>query len=187
MDVIGVSKSFDGVSVLKDVSLHIEDGEVTVISGASGRGKTTLLNLMMGLIKPDSGEILGVPAKKAAVFQEDRLPECFTALACVKMTAPKTVTREEILTHLTELGLGEHVSKPVSLLSGGQRRRVAIARAVVYGGDILFLDEALTGLDAETKRLACEYIKKYSRGKTVIAVSHDPSDAKLLDANVIEI
>ena len=187
MEVKNVCKSYNGETVLNYVNLHIDSGESVVISGPSGRGKTTLLRLMMGLEKADSGEITGVPDKIASVFQEDRLPNDFTPAACVKMTAPRSVSKETILKHLSEVGLGDHIDKPVSKLSGGMRRRVAIVRAIVYDADAVFLDEPFTGLDRETKLEVIEYIKKYTHGKMLIAVSHDAEDAILLNAKEIRI
>lgn len=187
MEVKNVCKSYNGEKVLDNISLYIGDGETVLISGASGIGKTTLLRIMMGLEKADSGEIIGVPERIAAVFQEDRLPEDFTPAACVKMTAPKAVSKEKIYSHLREVGLGEHIDKPVAKLSGGMRRRVAIVRAIICDADAVFLDEALNGLDLETKLNTIEYIKKHIRGKTLIAVSHNAEDAQLLGAKEIRI
>ncbi len=158
MEVKNVCKSYNGEKVLDNVSLYIGNCETVLISGASGIGKTTLLRMMMGLEKADSGEIIGVPERIAAVFQEDRLPADFTPAACVKMTAPKSVSKEMIYSHLGEVGLGEHLDKPVSKLSGGMRRRVAIVRAIICDADAIFLDEPFNGLDSETKLNTIAYI-----------------------------
>lgn len=187
MKLKNVSKSFDGKAVLQDVSIGIKQGEIVLVSGVSGRGKTTLLRLMMGLIKPDEGEVDDIPRSIAAVFQEDRLPNEFTPYVCVKMTAPHGVSRETVLSHLAEVGLADSVNKPVSQLSGGMRRRVAIARAMVCDALTVFLDEPFTGLDRETKLKTIDYIKKYTQGKTLIVVSHDDEDASLLNARKIRI
>lgn len=183
MRLENVSKSFNGKTVLDSLSLEIQDGRTTVISGASGRGKTTLLNLLMGLKMPDSGVISGVPEHIAAVFQEDRLPQEFSPAVCVLMTAAKGVTREEARRHLSELGLAGHLDKPVRELSGGMRRRTAVARAVLARSEAIFMDEPFTGLDAETRLRTIDYIKKYTAGKTLVVVSHSPEDAELLEAD----
>ena len=179
-----VSKSFGGRPVLENFSAAFPVG-VTIIMGPSGRGKTTVLRLLMGLEKPDSGQISGVPEKLAAVFQEDRLPMDFRAAECVMMTAGRAVTRDKAIEDLTALGLGEELKKPVRELSGGQRRRVAVVRAILAGADILFLDEAFTGLDTEIKKTVAGYILKNTRGKTVIAVTHDPEEAALLGGDIM--
>lgn len=180
-------KSFGEQLVLDKISVEMPDGEVTVIFGASGRGKTTLLRLLMGLETPDAGRICGVPKHIAAVFQEDRLPMDFTPQVCVKMTAAPGVTGKTICAHLREVGLADCLDKPVRELSGGMRRRVAIVRAVLARSDALFLDEPFTGLDADTKHTVIGYIKKYTAGKTLVVVSHSPEDAGLLDAKRLEL
>lgn len=182
-----ICKSFDGKSVLENISLEITPGETVLISGVSGRGKTTLLRIMMGLIKPDSGAIIDKPSSIAAVFQEDRLPGDFTPYVCVKMTAPGGVNKETILSHLAQVGLADSVDKPVSQLSGGMRRRVATVRAVVCNADTVFFDEPFTGLDRETKLSTIDYIMRHCRGKTLVFVSHDAEDEILLNARKIRI
>ena len=187
MEIKNISKSYGEKRVLENVSLVIDDGEAVVISGLSGRGKTTFLRILMGLIKPDGGEIIGAPEKISAVFQEDRLPNEFSVLNCVRMTAPRGVGKEIIAEHLTELGLADYVAKPVSELSGGMKRRVAICRAVLAAADTVYMDEPFTGLDLETKIKVIEYIKKHCVGKTLVVVSHNDEDAELLSAKKIRL
>ena len=187
MKLQNVTKSFGDKSVLENISLEIKQGETVLISGASGRGKTTLLRIMMGLIKPDVGTLSEMPKDIAAVFQENRLPEDFTPYVCVKMTAPRGTSKETISHHLSQVGLADSIDKPVSQLSGGMRRRVAIARAVVSNADTLFFDEPFTGLDRETKREVIDYIARHCQGKTLVFVSHDPEDEALLNARRIRI
>ena len=179
-----VSKSYGERPVLTDFSAEFPAG-VTVIMGPSGRGKTTLLRLMMGLESPDSGAISGLPERLAAVFQEDRLPMDFRAAACVMMTADRAVRREEARRDLERLGLGAELQKPVRKLSGGQRRRVCIVRAVLAEPEALFLDEAFAGLDSEAKKTAAEYILERMTGKIVVSVTHDPEEAALLGGGVL--
>lgn len=187
MELKNICKSFDGKSVLQDVSIEIKHGETVLITGTSGRGKTTLLRIMMGLTSPDSGELLNTCKSIAAVFQENRLPSEFTPYVCVKMTAPRGVSKETILGHLAEVGLADSANKPVSQLSGGMRRRAAIVRAVVCNADTVFFDEPFTGLDRDTKLKTIEYIKRHTQGKTLVFVSHDTEDETLLDARKIRI
>ena len=150
MELKNVCKSFGENDVLRDVSLVIPKGSRVLISAPSGRGKTTLLRIMMGLEKPDSGEIINRPRSQAAVFQEDRLPDAFTPVNCVKMTAAHGVTKNIIREHLRSVGLEGHCDKPVSQLSGGMRRRVATVRAVLSGAETVYFDEPFTGLDEDT-------------------------------------
>ncbi len=187
MELKNISKSYGNERVLDKVSLAFGKGETLAISGPSGRGKTTLLRILMGLEKCDSGEMSDVPEKISAVFQEDRLPLEFTAERCVSMALPKSVSKAEIRGHLSELGLSEHIKKPAGELSGGMKRRVAICRAVLADADTIYMDEPFTGLDLETKVKVIEYIKKYCAGKTLVLVSHAPEDAELLNAKEIRI
>lgn len=187
MELKNICKGFDGKTVLQNVSIEIKRGETVLITGASGRGKTTLLRIMMGLTPPDSGELHNIGKPIAAVFQEDRLPNDFTPYVCVKMTAPHGISKETILGHLAKVGLADSVNKPVSQLSGGMRRRVAIVRAVVCNADTVFFDEPFTGLDRDTKLKTIEYIKRHTQGKTLVFVSHDTEDETLLQARKIRI
>ena len=187
MELKNICKSFGENDVLRDVSLVIPKGSRVLISAPSGRGKTTLLRIMMGLTPPDSGELHNIGKSIAAVFQEDRLPNDFTPYVCVKMTAPHGVSMETILSHRAEVGLADCANKPVSQLSGGMRRRVAIIRAVVCNADTVFFDEPFTGLDRDTKLKTIEYIKRHTQGKTLVFVSHDAEDETLLQARKIRI
>ncbi len=187
MELKNICKSFGENEVLRDISLVIPKGSRVLISAPSGRGKTTLLRIMMGLEKPDSGEIINSPRSRAAVFQEDRLPDEFTPVNCVKMTAARGVTKENIRKHLGLVGLEGHLDKPVSQLSGGMRRRVAIVRAVMSGADTVYFDEPFTGLDEDTKKRVIDYILTDCEGRTLIFVSHCPDDAALLNAKEIRI
>lgn len=190
MDIIlkNISKSFGENSVLQNFSAVIPQGEVTAVTAPSGRGKTTLLRLILGLERPDSGEISGVPEKCAAVFQEDRLCPELSVSGNIRMAVGRTASRQQIDDMLRQLGLGDSGDKPAGQLSGGMARRAALARALLYGGDLLVLDEPFNGLDSENRQLAAEAIKKYASGLTVLLVTHRQEDLELLGAgNVIEI
>lgn len=187
MELKNICKSFNGKTVLHDISLSVNAGERVMLRGVSGRGKTTLLRIMMGVEKPDSGEVVSRPEKQAAVFQEDRLPEAFSVYACVKACAPKDLSREDIIMHLSEVGLGGEESKSANMLSGGMRRRTAIVRAVINDADVLYLDEPFTGLDDATKKSVVEYINRHTEGKTIVLVSHDAADAELMGARIIQL
>lgn len=187
MELIKICKSFDGNMILDDVSLLIPKGSRVLITAPSGRGKTTLLRIMMGLLPPDSGSVVNRPARQAAVFQEDRLPEEFTAVNSVKMTCRRGVSKQLIREHLAEVGLAEHTEKPVAQLSGGMRRRVAIVRAVLGDSEIIYFDEPFTGLDEDTKMRVIDYIDRHIDGKTLVFVSHNPEDEALLNAKKLSI
>lgn len=178
--------SFDGKPVLSGLSFEIEEGETVCLMGASGAGKTTCVRLLLGLLKPDAGKITGLPGCASAVFQEDRLCESFNAVENILAVAPRGALRGDALMHLGALGLGEKESaQRVSTLSGGQRRRVALVRAVMREAPLLILDEAFKGLDEKARAAAVRYIKKEAAGRTVVAVTHDKEEARFLGARVI--
>lgn len=172
-------KSYDGTPVLEDFSCSIPRGSCCALLAPSGAGKTTLLRLLLGLEQPDSGIILGIPARCGVLFQEDRL---FPGLCAVSnVTAATSCSRGEAASLLSRLGLeDESQKKPVRLLSGGQAQRVSLARALLAPGELLILDEPFTGLDDGTRQLCAAAIRDYRRGRTLLAVTHNPDDFPLL-------
>ncbi len=180
-----VSKSFGDKRVLENFDLTLPEGGVYCLMGESGRGKTTLLKLIMGIYAPDEGEISGVPRKMAAVFQEDRLCEDFSALTNVRIAAARGVTAAQISEEFRALGLEGAESTPARELSGGMRRRVALIRAFMAEAGLIILDEPFTGLDGDNRRAAIDYILARRAGKTVIVVTHDPDDARALGADEV--
>ncbi len=168
--------------VLENFSLKIGAGDRVHISGVSGRGKTTLLRLIMGLEKPKKGSILVEEnAKISVVFQENRLIPYISVKDNIAL-----FSGEEIATELLEkLGLSEYAQQNVSALSGGMKRRVALARALSREFDILLLDEAMNGLDDATKATVAQVINEYTRGKTLVTVTHNKAEADMLQAKEI--
>jgi NitT/TauT family transport system ATP-binding protein len=170
-------KSFDGTPVIKNLSFSFDKGSVNLILGASGIGKTTLIRILAGLDTADSGELLGIVSDRISfLFQEDRLFPWLNAEENVKAVIKNKESYPLARKLLSELSLDDAIKKFPSELSGGMMRRVAIARALASDGDILILDEPLQGLDSETKKQTVNVIKKYSEGKTVIIVTHSPSE-----------
>jgi len=188
MDIklVGINKSFNGQQVLDNVSMTFKSGNITCVMGASGIGKTTLAYIMMGLMKADSGEITGLQDRKiSAVFQEDRLIEHWDAVKNIMLVCRRDITKDIIHKNLNETGLTDHENKPVSSLSGGMRRRVVIVRALLSDYDVLIMDEPFKGLDFELKRQVIDYVRKMTKGKTVIIITHDKDEADMLKADLI--
>jgi NitT/TauT family transport system ATP-binding protein len=181
-----LTKSFGSKAVLRNFDAVFPEGALTCIMGPSGCGKTTLLRILMGLEQADAGVIAGVPRRISAVFQEDRLCEEFTAVSNVRLAAGRSASTEQIERHLCALGLGGSLYMPVRELSGGMRRRVALARAVLARWEALFLDEAFRGLDEETRRTAVSYLLEHTAGRTVVMVTHDPAELGLTGGGLLK-
>lgn len=182
-----VSKAYGGVCVLRDVSLTISPG-VTAVMAPSGAGKTTLLRLVLGLERPDSGTVT-VPAhtRFSAVFQEDRLLDGVNAAGNLRFVLGKSDDAERARTMLDALGLSIADGKIAGEYSGGMRRRLALARALLAPFDVLALDEPFTGLDGENRSRAIACIQKCAAGKPVLLVSHDEQDAAELHAQIFRL
>ena len=195
-----IQKSFDGVPVLKDISIQVEDGEIVSILGPSGCGKTTLLNLILGITEADGGviqyngeDLTRAPMEKRGfniVFQDYAL---FPNLNVYKnityglKNKPGVSSQEEVEELIDLLGLREHLDKRISQLSGGQKQRVALARTMVMKPRILLLDEPLSALDGVIKESIKDRIKTIAREfhLTTIIVTHDPEEALTLSDQVL--
>lgn len=180
-----LSKSFGGKRVIANFSHQFFQGKTYCLMGESGCGKTTLLNLIMGVLTPEGGEISGIPEKISAVFQEDRLCEDFTPVGNLLAVCDKSADLKIIGALLEELGLEEHKTKPVKHLSGGQKRRVAIARALCVESDMVLMDEPFKGLDEELKEKVIKTVLEKTKGKTLIVATHDVNECDLLNAEII--
>lgn len=167
----GLEKSFGTNKVLSDISFEIPEGSTVAVTGPSGVGKTTLLNILLDLQKPDSGS-LQVPVISAAVFQEDRLIENQSAYKNIRLVCDSSVTDEKIYDALNQLLPGADYNAPVSNYSGGMRRRVAIIRACLADSEVITMDEPWTGLDDENARITAEFIKNNTNHKTLIIATH---------------
>lgn len=187
LEIVSLCKSFDGRPILQNLSHTFADGATTCIIGPSGCGKTTLLHLILGLLAPDSGKIHGLPrAPIAAVFQEDRLIEPLSALQNASLALPRGASKSDVVQILTELGLREAIHQPVCTLSGGMRRRVALARALAIDSPLVVMDEPFKGLDAKTRASVIACVRRKLLGHTALIVTHDPDEAQLLGASIFE-
>ena len=196
----GISKSFDGVTILKKLSLEIGDAEIVSILGPSGSGKTTLLNLILGIIHPDEGEILFndravtfMPMEKRGfniVFQDYALFPNLNAYKNITYglrNNPSVSTQEEVDSLIDLLGLREHLNKKIDQLSGGQKQRIALARTMVMKPKILLLDEPLSALDGVIKESIKQQIVRIAKDfhLTTIIVTHDPEEALTISDKVL--
>lgn len=207
IEIRGIKKSFGTLEVLKGIDLDIERGRIVSIVGASGAGKTTLLQIMGTLDKPDSGSVVidGVnvmnlsDAKRSAfrnkhmgfVFQFHQLLPEFSALENVMMPALiGGVSRREAKRRAEELlafmGLSDRASHKPNELSGGEKQRVAVARALVNKPDVVFADEPSGSLDTQNKqelhRLFFDLRDQF--GQTFVIVTHDEQLADIADRKI---
>lgn len=179
-----LSKAFDGQPVLVDFSCELPERGVVALMGKSGVGKSTLMNILLGLLAPDSGEITGAEALRvSAVFQEDRLIRHLTARQNLSVTTG--ADRNAIDAALSALGLDPEEKKPVKSFSGGMKRRVALARGVLFPADVLLMDEPFRGLDPDTRARAIRFVLNAWQNRLIILVTHDEEEARLMGAETI--
>ena len=201
-----VNLAFDEKVILRDVTFSVRAGHTKIFLGASGAGKSTILKLMLGLLKPDSGtiwvlghrvdemtetQLMGVRHHMGMVFQEGALFDSFTVGENVgyklyeETTLPLPEVRQRVEEVLGFVGLSEHIDKQPSALSGGQRRRVAIARAMAAKPTLLLYDEPTTGLDPITSlTIDAEIVKlRDLEAVTSVIVTHQLRDAFYVATN----
>lgn len=180
LSVCNLSKQY-GMPVLNRLNLTLDSGRPCCIMGPSGSGKTTLLRILLGLEAPDGGFVKadgfpeGRPVRFSAVFQEDRLCEGFSPVDNIRLAVP-SLSKPEIESQLLNLLPEESLNRPVSTLSGGQKRRAAIARALLAPSDVIIMDEPFTGLDEKTKETVFQYVLEKSAGKLLILSTHQEED-----------
>lgn len=196
IDVRGVSFGFGGPPVLSDIDLPIRRGDFLAIIGPNGSGKTTLVRIILGLLRPDRGEVslLGDPPAR---FRERHrigyVPQKATNIDPIFPASVREVVAMAVLSHRRALGLTRKEAEtaigralrqvdmaglakaPIGELSGGQQQRVLIARALVSRPEVLFLDEPTTGVDARTRDLFYAMLDHLNteEGLTIVLVTHD--------------
>lgn len=186
VNIQNLCKSFSSGPVLDHLNLQLDSSTRYCLMGSSGRGKTTLLRILMGLETADSGQISGLEhCRISVVFQEDRLCETFSPIDNVCLTT--TLSTSQVRAELSRLLPEESLTRPVRTLSGGMKRRTAICRALLAPCDVLLMDEPFTGLDEQTKQLTIQYILEKSAGKLLLLSTHQENDAQLLGAEIIRI
>ncbi len=179
-----ITKDYDKKRVLDDFSHTFNDYGIYAVIGESGKGKTTLLNIIAGLDKDFTGEIEKENRKFSMVFQEDRL---LPGLNVIKNVMFVNGDKEKALNALEIVGLKGEENSRLSSLSGGMLRRVSIARALCADYDVLLMDEPFSSIDKERKTSIMDVIKIISKDHLVIFVTHDISEAEYLKATVIRL
>ena len=182
IQISNLTKRYGKDTVYENFNISFEEGKITCILGESGCGKTTLLNCIANLIDFD-GDIPRLEATYA--FQTPRLVPCLTVRQNLEIVCKDS---EKIKHILTKVGLSDKADKYPSMLSGGEAQRVSLARAFVFGGDILLLDEPFSSLDLKLKFSVCDLFLSLQRERNITAlfVTHDIEEAlKVADRIVI--
>ena len=177
IELNNVSFSYGERQVLDGFSLCIGEGDRVCLTGASGCGKTTVLRLVLGLIKPSVGTVKA-PKRISAVFQEDRLFKTGDVLRQISVTGTYDGAREL----LGKAGMSDIAHMHIDELSGGMRRRVALLRALNFDADAIVLDEPFNGIDEKNRETAARLILEKFGDKPILLISHIADDAKLLEA-----
>ena len=186
--ITDLCKTFDDNEVLKNVNITLKDNSIYCLMGSSGIGKTTLLRILIGLERADSGSVSGIDTKSiSCMFQGDRLIPYLSAIDNVRIVLHGKNNRDEIRNNLLSILPDDSLDIPVSSLSGGMKRRVALARALSYPGKLIILDEPFTGLDKDTKLNVIDYILKMRNNRTLLIATHETDDANLLGAEIIKL
>ncbi len=167
--------------IFDHVDWSVPKGSRIAVMGASGVGKTTLLHVIAGLIRPQAGSVTVASNRCAMLFQQPRLLRWLTAAENVNCVLSDTrATLAEAKKWLSLVGLAEDADKYPSQLSGGMQQRVALARALAFGGDPVLLDEPFQGLDEQTKRSMLALCRQTLEGKTIVLVTHSEEEARAL-------
>lgn len=183
-----ITKKYGDFTVFSDFSMEIPEGEVFCLMGKSGRGKTTLLRMLMGLEQPDAGSITGLTDKRiSVVFQEDRLLRNFTVRQNLYSVCDDALQQERMMGILTALGLDAWIDREVSVLSGGMQRRVAICRALLVPYDLLILDEPFRGLDDKTKEITLKLVLEEKKGRTILLSTHDAKECERMGGKILNL
>lgn len=182
-----LTKQFGEKTLFRDLCLTVEGP--AVLWAPSGWGKTTLLRILMGLDTPTAGRVRGV-GRAAAVFQEDRLCPQLTALQNVTLVLPGSEKqyKEQIRADFQQFGMdAAALALPAARLSGGQKRRTALLRALWAPSDTLLLDEPFTGMDPDTLAAAAALLRTRCGTEPVLLATHDREAIRLLGWPVIEL
>lgn len=194
-----LTKRFGDLVVLKDLDLHIKEGEFVVLLGASGCGKSTLLNLIAGFEQPSEGTVMvndrlitDVDPGSGMVFQQYALFPWQTVMQNVAFGlklkgVPKAAREERAQHYINMVGLAGFENSYPKELSGGMRQRVAIARVLANDTDVILLDEPFAALDAMTRQVLQEQLVKIyeANHKTIVFITHSIDEALLLSTRMI--
>lgn len=186
--ISNLNKAYGPTKIFENFNAEFKNGQIYAIMGESGIGKTTLLRLIVGLEKADSGLIeTDNKTRFSYVFQENRLCDHLTAAENVVFTNPG-LKKQYVECELLKIGFSrDDLDKPVSSFSGGMKRRVALLRALMHNCDVVLMDEPLTGLDEATQKTIIDYILEKKGDRTLIVVTHSAFFAHAINATIISL
>jgi len=207
IEIKSLNAYYDKLHVLKDINLNVEKGEILSLIGPSGSGKSSLLKMLVGLLKPKSGNVILnnnqlnysnnsdlriIREQIAIVFQQYNLFQNMNVLknVCIAPTKiqkrDKKQVEEQAINLLEKVGLKDKLKSYPDELSGGQQQRVAIARALCLNPEILLLDEVTSALDPELVQEVLDSVRLLaSEGMTMLIVSHEMSFVKEVSSRVV--
>lgn len=193
--LVNVSKAYEKEEVLSNVNLTVENGEMIAITGESGKGKTTLLNIIGLITKKDKGDLLlfdtknpSIHSKEAMMFRREKIGYLFQnyglvddetvkwnlnlALEYKKLSKKEKIEKIDVL--LNEFKLSHLKEKMVYQLSGGEQQRIALIRLILQESDLILADEPTASLDAENEKVILQYLEQLNKkGKTIVVVTHN--------------
>ncbi|MBE6048754.1 MAG: ABC transporter ATP-binding protein [Clostridium sp.] len=191
IEIKNLNKNFKGKQIFKDFSLILDSKNVNCIIGESGGGKSTLLNMISGLLEKDFGEILGVKEEEISyIFQEDRLVSWLTVRENIELFIYNYYSKDEAKKLMdrifTLLNIKETLNEYPQKLSGGMRQRVNIARALIKPSKLILMDEPFKSLDYKTKYMIMKELKELFKkeDRMVIFVTHDVDEAIFMQGNI---
>ncbi|MGZ7132343.1 MAG: ATP-binding cassette domain-containing protein [Halobacteriota archaeon] len=198
LQVQGLTKRYGDLVAVDELTLQIKKGEIFGFLGPNGAGKTTAINMMVGLLSPTGGAVLingqdraRVPKRSVGICPQELV--LWEELTCVEnltvigdmYNLPRAITNERVRSLLADLALSEKAKTRVSQLSGGMKRRLNVALAVVHDPDIVVLDEPSAGLDPQSRLLLWDFIRALKgKGKTTILTTHAMEEADALSDRV---
>ncbi|ACA57198.1 ABC transporter ATP-binding protein [Clostridium botulinum] len=190
MQFINACKAYEDKIIFRDLNLNFEKNKITALLAPSGYGKTTLLNIIAGLEFLDSGSFIMEAQSISYMFQEDRLLPWLTVYENIAFVLKSSTFKCEIENiidkYLDLVSLKEYKDYTLDKLSGGMKRRVALARAFAYKSEVLIMDEPFKGIDLTLKKeIISGFLKLWEKDKrTVIVVTHDINEARALSHNI---
>ncbi|MGZ7133638.1 MAG: ATP-binding cassette domain-containing protein [Halobacteriota archaeon] len=198
LQVQGLTKRYGDLVAVDELTLQIKKGEIFGFLGPNGAGKTTAINMMVGLLSPTGGAVLingqdraRVPKRSVGICPQELV--LWEELTCVEnltvigdmYNLPRAITNERVRSLLADLALSEKAKTRVSQLSGGMKRRLNVALAVVHDPDIVVLDEPSAGLDPQSRLLLWDFVRSLKgKGKTTILTTHAMEEADALSDRV---